>query len=527
MAHRSRYPGIRMGALLLTLLLMLSACGGEAATSIGGTLSNSSPSASAIPANVAPSPTSTTPPTVAPSPTATLPPTVAPATATATSIASTMPSATPVAATATRTAPSTSARPSASAATSPAPSAAASGPVAVQVENASAIRLSSRFDAIGELVNAGTSDVRLGKISVTVLDEAGKVVASGNSSATGLDILPVGERTVFQVALSPRIDRWKDVQVQVESTAATAAMRAAYVEGLTVQKLTPPVKPTGISSGAVMTGEFLNGGSVRSNNPVITVAGYSADGKLTHYGRVAGIINWLVPGATTPFAVEFYVGPETVPEKYEYWIYASRSTAAVTPVALEATIAGKDDGSRLSYFGTVRNPSATDVGLLQVSVTLYGGGGNVVGASQSIIRGVDLLAPGAETIWASYMSPLTGEVQEAKVQIYANEPSASDRERLYPDLTASEVTFAPAGSTQRPRQTASGQVTNGGTGTAYLLTVVIAVYDGGGKLILVDSTSVTPGELGPGVSGKFSISLEGLAAAPPKYEIIIRASRKT
>jgi hypothetical protein len=377
------------------------------------------------------------------------------------------------------------------------------------------------------LVNTGGLDGRLNKITVTLRDAAGKTVASGNSTATGLEVLPAGQHTVFQVALSPRVDTWQDVQVQVEAVAATAAMKNSYVTGLKVEKLSAPAVPTGTTSGMILSGEFVNGSTVRSGNPVITVAGYDEGGKLTHYGRVAGLINWLVPGATTPFSVEFYVGPDTAPTRYEYWAYASKSALVDTPFLLEASVAGTSDGLRRSYFGTVRNPSPTDVSSLQISVTLYGGDGNVVGASQSIVRGAELLAPGAQTVWASYMSAVVGDVKEVKVQIYAMAPSAAERQRLYPELVASAVTFVPVGSAQFPRQTISGQVTNGGTGVAYLLTVVIGVYDADGKLIAVTSGSVTPGELGPGASGTFALPLDGLATPPPKYDLIIRAVRKT
>lgn len=516
MANSAQRLRQRMTVFFLLIICALPACGNNA-TAVGSSLSSAPPNAGATATATAPVPSassSTVPPLASPT---SIPPTSAP------SAAPTIPAAT----TGPTPQPAASSRPAAS--VGPAASVSpTSGTVQIEPENVTAIKATNRFDAIGELVNSGTAEGRITKVTATVLDDAGKTVASGSSTSTGLIFLPAGERTVFQVALTPRVDRWKDVQFQVEAIAATPSSKAALASGVVVEKLTPPTiltdKPTSIS----MTGQFRNTSNGRTLAPVITVAGYSADGKLTHYGRVAATVIWLASGASTPFVVELYIGPDTLPARYAYWSYANKLDTPVAPTVLEATIAGAADRPRLSYFGTVRNPSTTEVAAIQLSVTLYDEAGNVVAGNDAFATtGTDVLAPGAQTVWTAYISPVLGTVKEAKVQAHAVPPTEAEKKRVYTAVTASDVAFAPAGTTQAPRLNASGQVSNGGDGTAYLLTVVIAIYDASGKLILVDTGSVSPSDLAPAATGKFSIALYGLTTIPPKYEVVVRATRKS
>lgn len=274
--------------LAVIAVVFLAGCGGTPtptatpANTPGPTVARSaSPVASAAPsaASVAPTPTPTAlPPTSTAEPSAT--PSARPGTpATPPALVGT-PVLTPTAA-----APSTP------------------GGVAVAVENVGNYR--SAFGVlyfIGEVVNTGGQDVTNLQIMITLLGDAGQTVASGQANAIGLNVLLVGQRTVWAAPISNAPVTWQEERVRPQAVAATAETQAAFAAGLTVERVeaNPPADP---AAGPTVTGLVRNSGTGAARFPLVTVGCYDAAGKLIMVDSGPAQQQEIAPGATAPFQV--------------------------------------------------------------------------------------------------------------------------------------------------------------------------------------------------------------------------------
>lgn len=177
------------------------------------------------------------------------------------------------------------------------------GRVEVAVENVGNYR--SAFGVlyfIGEVVNAGDLEVTNLQIAVTLIGDAGQVVASGQANAIGVNVLPAGQRTVWAAPISNAPAQWKEERVRPQAVAATAETRAAFAAGLTVERaeVNPPADP---AAGLTVAGLVRNSGTGVARFPLVTVGCYDAAGKLIMVDSGPAQQQEIAPGATAPYQV--------------------------------------------------------------------------------------------------------------------------------------------------------------------------------------------------------------------------------
>ncbi len=177
------------------------------------------------------------------------------------------------------------------------------GRVAVAVENVGNYR--NAFGVlyfIGEIVNTGGLEVAGLQIAVSLIGDDGQPVASGQANAIGVNVLPVGQRTVWAAPLANAPAQWREERVQPQAVAATAETRAPHAAGLSAEgaTTTPPTDP---ASGIAVTGQVRNGGAGAARFPLVTVGCYDAAGKLIMVDTGPAQQQEIAPGATAPFRV--------------------------------------------------------------------------------------------------------------------------------------------------------------------------------------------------------------------------------
>jgi hypothetical protein len=177
------------------------------------------------------------------------------------------------------------------------------GRVAVAVENVGNYR--NAFGVlyfIGEFVNTGDLEVAGLQIAVSLIGDDGQPVASGQANAIGVNVLPVGQRTVWAAPLANAPAQWKEERIQPQAVAATAETRAPHAVGLSAEGATV-TSPTDPALGIAVSGQVRNGGTSAARFPLVTVGCYDAAGKLIMVDTGPAQQQEIAPGATAPFRV--------------------------------------------------------------------------------------------------------------------------------------------------------------------------------------------------------------------------------
>lgn len=155
---------------------------------------------------------------------------------------------------------------------------------------------------IGEVVNTGDLEVTNLQIAITLIGDAGQVVASGQANAIGVNVLAAGQRTVWAAPISNAPAQWKEERVRPQAVAATAETRAPFAAGLIVERaeVNPPADP---AAGLTVAGVVRNSGTGAARFPLVTVGCYDAAGTLIMVDSGPAQQQEIAPGATAPYQV--------------------------------------------------------------------------------------------------------------------------------------------------------------------------------------------------------------------------------
>ena len=150
----------------------------------------------------------------------------------------------------------------------------------------------------------GTGDLEVTnlQIAVTLIGDAGQVVASGQANAIGVNVLAAGQRTVWAAPISNAPAQWKEERVRPQAVAATAETRAPFAAGLIVERaeVNPPADP---AAGLTVAGVVRNSGTGAARFPLVTVGCYDAAGTLIPVDSGPAQQQEIAPGATAPYQV--------------------------------------------------------------------------------------------------------------------------------------------------------------------------------------------------------------------------------
>ena len=132
---------------------------------------------------------------------------------------------------------------------------------------------------IGEVVNPGAVDVRNVRVTIELVDEVGHIVAAVEDSLA-LAVAPVlkpGGKSVWTAQVYPVPDTWRQARIRMQGT-ERVARRGGPVE-LSVEGVA--LGPgAGGRSGFTVSGRVVNRGQQEVFSGDMTMAAYSADGRL-------------------------------------------------------------------------------------------------------------------------------------------------------------------------------------------------------------------------------------------------------
>lgn len=513
MARQPRFSSLLARALVALTLFALVACGSEAPATTSTALTSAAPAASAATSAVAAS----SAPSAAPTATV-APPTATPAPPTATAVppTPTVPPATP-----TRVAPPAAKGPV------PTVTTAANQPK-LDILNAGPLEDAAGFTGVyygGEIVNRSGNSVSFVKITVTFLDEGGKVISTSNSSNVGRNILLNEKKTIFLVSMSPKVDKWAGVKIE---TAATVPVTTAYLnqqfpsvefDNLRAELVQERAGPT-----IYALGRFRNRSNEPSDNPFVMIAGYDANNTLTHIAFGGGLNLYVEPYTDVPFSMAMR-GAREVPARLEAHLKVVDAAPGVKPLEMEIPQHTQlKEGTVTAFIGEVVNTSQVEAGYIQVTITPLDASGKIVGIANRASVATAILPPGAKTVWRTNAFNLVGEVARYEIKVSALPASDTDRERQYNDLQVEGVELKPG----REAVQATGELVNTGAGAAGSLNIYVAAYDANGKLISVASASTgATTKIAAGERAKFTATLYGATEVPAKHDVYVRAWKST
>jgi len=213
---------------------------------------------------------------------------------------------------------------------------------------------------------------------------------------------------------------------------------------------------------------------------------------------------------------------------------APTATTARTPTSLPAKVqlstenisASKGTSGSGYVIGEVLNTGQGEADHIQVAASLIGDTGQTVGAGSiaDFFFPVQLLKPGERTPFRMFIEKMPDVWKEVRVQVQAGAATTSSKASNYFDMKLDSTTLNPP--TGRSTTTsATGQVTNTGTGTGKFVSITVGLYDATGVLLTVGDSYAKLEQIGPGISAPFSVEFYDVKGTPAKFEAVFRASR--
>ena len=161
------------------------------------------------------------------------------------------------------------------------------------------------------------------KMSASLLDENGDVVALTTTNWSGLDLVPPGGKYPFGFSFSENFEGWKDAELQIQAYPYDEeySYYTPYQE-LSAQNVTG-TEPDSDWQGYTLTGEIVNDGSVAAESIKVVVVAYDGAGAVVDLNNVSPTLedDILAPGASAPFELEL-PGLKEAPPSYEVFLQA-------------------------------------------------------------------------------------------------------------------------------------------------------------------------------------------------------------
>jgi len=207
---------------------------------------------------------------------------------------------------------------------------------------------------------------------------------------------------------------------------------------------------------------------------------------------------------------------------------ARAPTATAVPpaqVAVEKVNSYRDRGGALWFVGEIVNTGSVQVAGLGVAVSLLDGSGQTIATGSATTIGLDILPPGAFTVWRALMNNAPQTWAEVRAQPQASPVSRTSLERAATGLTVEGLTLTPAAGPNDWLKV-TGQVVNAGPEAASRAHVTMGLYDAAGQLIAVGDGSARLQQIPPGDSAPFSIDFLGQRDVPAHREVFVSGSRR-
>jgi hypothetical protein len=183
--------------------------------------------------------------------------------------------------------------------------------VAFEVEQHAVRRAGGDVHVVGTVRNSGTLDASAVVITVSLLDDSGAVVASGESS-TNLYFVEAGRVTPFSAPIEGAPEQWASERIEVTAEPMSSFLKDAFTHD--IEPLDVRVVPReSVTDAPRVAGELRNASDMPLMLVKVIVAAYDADGTLLDVqSRTVLADPRLEPGQTTTFEV-FFLRLDEVP----------------------------------------------------------------------------------------------------------------------------------------------------------------------------------------------------------------------
>jgi len=251
----------------------------------------------------------------------------------------------------------------------------------------SATEDSQSLTIVGELTNRGAQPSNQVRVSCAVLDASGNILDVAMSPAYA-GILAPGRVVPFKLYLAQVNGDPDSYQITVygHQASSTDLDRQAALEVLGTKR--GPAQPHNLS----VIGEVgnLNPSSVASVK--LSASFYDVNGILVAVGAGVAWRDALEPGGRSPFSIDLPDPPDTV----DHWTISAQGIRIDRPpgqLVLANVQNTVDEQNRVTLAGQIRNDSSESMASVQVGVTIYDAGKQLLAISRVDLQGE--LAPGA------------------------------------------------------------------------------------------------------------------------------------